>query len=178
MDVAGKMEEVGVGFDENGFIFSLKKWTKAAVFFIEVADIAIRKAAHELGNASFSELFDQEMKVVRHEDESDKFDLFMQVRPAERMFLTRIGGNEVIFEIIKKSFIIVAVKENWFFVNTAVVKVVKSLFDVNFKGVFCRHVSSLSFTGRTCQIGLWGGRFCRSDLRVTGSEDRGSSRSC
>ena len=49
MNVAREMQEVGFGFNQDGFKLSLKKRADSLIFFIEVVDISGGDATHEAG---------------------------------------------------------------------------------------------------------------------------------
>lgn len=61
------MEQVGLGFDEDGFEFALEQAANTIIFFVEVFDVSIGYTAHKFSNTTGTVLFEQEMKVIGHQ---------------------------------------------------------------------------------------------------------------
>ena len=76
MDVAGEVEEIVFVIDEYGLEFALKQTADAIVFFVEIANIGVGNSAHELCNSVLVLLFEDEVKMVRHEAVAKQGNLF------------------------------------------------------------------------------------------------------
>ena len=76
VNVAGKMEEIVFVIDVCGLEFSLKQAADAVIFFIEVANIGVGNPAHELCNSVLALLFEDEVKMIRHEAVAKQGDFF------------------------------------------------------------------------------------------------------
>lgn len=85
MDVAGKMQELFFGCDPDGFIYSLKQWADAAVFFIEIHRVSGKEGSHKVINRGWLCLLYEKVKVIGHEAVRDKGDGFGEIIQTKKL---------------------------------------------------------------------------------------------
>lgn len=74
MDVAGKVEELLIGFDAHRFKRTLEKWAHAFVFSVDILGKAIAGATNECGDTALYPLFDKQVEMVGHKDKTQDVD--------------------------------------------------------------------------------------------------------
>ena len=79
VDVAGNMEEGGVCVYERGFVSTLKEVPDAVVACVAIQRKRRHGAAHEFCHAVDGMLFQEEVKVIWHEAESQKINFFFEI---------------------------------------------------------------------------------------------------